>query len=148
MAGCPPIEHGTITIPRVRALPESPNMAHGTPPVLEYAAQLRGRARNLPQNVPALVGRLLVCALIEARSCQRFKLLVDRMGEGHELHAFYKELFTVEARHFREFVDLAHAEACGCRPVPEKLADELVKRGLRIPMRLTKRVRSALHPTD
>jgi tRNA-(ms[2]io[6]A)-hydroxylase len=82
----------------------------GNPPVDEYAAELRSRAQKLPKNVPPLVDRLLVCALIEARSCERFKLLLDRMGEGHELHAFYKELFAAEARHFREFVELAQGQ--------------------------------------
>ena len=50
-----------------------------------------------------------MCALIEARSCERFKLLLERMGDGHELFAFYKELFAAEARHFREFTELAVA---------------------------------------
>jgi tRNA-(ms[2]io[6]A)-hydroxylase len=95
---------------RVLEILEARKISLGTPPVDEYAAELRGRAQKLPKNVPPLVDRLLVCALIEARSCERFKLLVDRMGEGHDLYAFYKELFAVEARHFREFIDLAEAE--------------------------------------
>ena len=87
-------------------------IALGTPPVDGYAAALRARTSKLPRAtrgalVPPLVDRLLVCALIEARSCERFKLLFERL-EG-ELLAFYKELFAAEARHFREFVDLATA---------------------------------------
>jgi len=86
-------------------------IALGTPPVDEYAAALRDGAQRLPKTCSPLVDRLLVCALIEARSCERFKLLLDRMGEHHELHAFYKELFAAEARHFREYTELAIAAA-------------------------------------
>ena len=82
-------------------------IALGAPPVDEYAAALRDGAQRLPKTCSLLVDRLLVCALIEARSCERFKLLLDRMGEAHELHAFYTELFAAEARHFREYTELA-----------------------------------------
>jgi tRNA-(ms[2]io[6]A)-hydroxylase len=84
-------------------------IALGNPPVDEYAAELRAGAQRLPKTCAPIVDRLLVCALIEARSCERFKLLLDRMGEEHELHAFYKELFVAEARHFREYTELANA---------------------------------------
>jgi tRNA-(ms[2]io[6]A)-hydroxylase len=97
-------------------------IALGTPPVDEYAAELRAGAQRLPKNCPPVVDRLLVCALIEARSCERFKLLLDRMGEGHELHAFYKELFAAEARHFREYVELATA-AASTEIVEKRLAE-------------------------
>lgn len=92
---------------RVLAILVARGIPLGTPPVDEYAAALRTRVAKLPRAEGALVDRLLVCALIEARSCERFKLLCDRLGESHELHAFYKELFVAEARHFREFVELA-----------------------------------------
>jgi tRNA-(ms[2]io[6]A)-hydroxylase len=99
---------------RVLEILASRGVALGTPPVDEYAASLRRRANTLSKKcdgkiVPPVVDRLLVCALIEARSCERFKLLASRLGERHELHAFYKELFGAEARHFRELVDLAAA---------------------------------------
>jgi len=99
---------------RVVELLAARNVALGAPPVDEYAATLRDRAGKLAKSIDGrpvapLVDRLLVCALIEARSCERFKLLFDRLGERHELYAFYKELFVAEARHFREFVDLAQA---------------------------------------
>ena len=64
----------------------------------------------------ALVDRLLVGALIEARSCERFQLLADAV-EGHdaELHALWHELLASEARHYRTFVDLAVRAAGGDR---------------------------------
>ncbi len=101
---------------------EARGIGLGTPPVDEYAAALRAGAQKLPHTAPPLVDRLLVCALIEARSCERFKLLLERMGDGHELYVFYKDLFAAEARHFREFTDLAEA-AAGAELVEKRLAE-------------------------
>ena len=101
-------------------------IALGHPPVDPYAVDLRkaasktfsersgrsttARAERWRAGGAAwLVERLLVGALIEARSCERFRLLADALrvrGEG-ELAAFYEELFACEARHFRLLVDLA-----------------------------------------
>jgi tRNA-(ms[2]io[6]A)-hydroxylase len=101
---------------RVLAILEARGIDLGAPPVDEYAAELRKAASSLPRDeVGAVVDRLLVAALIEARSCERFKLLVEALAEDAEraeLYALYKELFAAEARHYRTFVDLA-IEACG-----------------------------------
>ena len=53
------------------------------------------------------VGHGLVGALIEARSAERFKKLVEALPEDDSMGAFYKELFASEARHYRLFLDLA-----------------------------------------
>jgi tRNA-(ms[2]io[6]A)-hydroxylase len=93
----------------------------GPPPVDAYAAELRRAVAALPREgaeVPALVDRLLVGALIEARSCERFKLLADATAprpEQDELHALWAELLAAEARHYRTFVDLATRAAGGDR---------------------------------
>jgi tRNA-(ms[2]io[6]A)-hydroxylase len=50
-----------------------------------------------------LLDRLLVAACIEARSCERLKLLAENVRDA----ALYAELFAAEAGHFRLFVDLA-----------------------------------------
>jgi tRNA-(ms[2]io[6]A)-hydroxylase len=96
---------------RVVALLAARGISLGPPPVDAYAAELRARAAKLPRTSSdaraAAVDRFLVCALIEARSCERFKMLLDALGDEHELHAFYKELFEAEAKHYREFCDLA-----------------------------------------
>jgi tRNA-(ms[2]io[6]A)-hydroxylase len=97
----------------------------GAPPVDEYAAELRrASARLAPQLRTPLVDRLLVGALIEARSCERFKLLFDAMeGSLHdELRAFYGELLAAEARHSRVFVDLATIAAEGDLTATDVLA--------------------------
>lgn len=53
-----------------------------------------------------LLERLLVCALIEARSCERFRVLSENM-EQVEMRDFYHTFFIAEARHYRMFLDLA-----------------------------------------
>jgi tRNA-(ms[2]io[6]A)-hydroxylase len=52
------------------------------------------------------VDRLLVAALIEARSCERFGLLRDHLDDP-ELAAFFGGLFESEARHHSTYVRLA-----------------------------------------
>jgi tRNA-(ms[2]io[6]A)-hydroxylase len=91
------------------------------PPVDAYAAELRRAAQAAPREagLPAVVDRLLVGALIEARSCERFKLLADATAgrvDVAELHALWSELLAAEARHYRTFVDLAVRAAAGDRP--------------------------------
>jgi tRNA-(ms[2]io[6]A)-hydroxylase len=89
----------------------------GPPPVDPYAVTLRKlatssadrRADRREGHASALVDRLLVASLIEARSCERFRLLAEALRERgpDDLRAFYEELLAAEARHFRTFVDLA-----------------------------------------
>ncbi len=52
------------------------------------------------------VDRLLVAALIEARSCERFCLLRDHVRDP-ELADFYGSLFESEAGHYATYVQLA-----------------------------------------
>ncbi len=54
-----------------------------------------------------LVERLLMNALIEARSCERFKILWKNIGD-EELSTFYYELMVSEAGHYKNFLQLAH----------------------------------------
>ncbi len=56
----------------------------------------------------ALMDRLLMCALIEARSCERFQLLGGGLSDP-ELAAFYQGLFESEARHYATYLKLALA---------------------------------------
>lgn len=89
---------------------EARGLVLGPPPVDEYAAQLRRAMKALPPSeLPLVVDRLLVGALIEARSCERFKLLLQVFPEScsADFRAFYEELFACEARHYRQYVDLA-----------------------------------------
>src|SRR5690606_1858960 len=53
-----------------------------------------------------LVNRLLYAALIEARSCERFRLLSQELKEA-ELREFYKNLMISEANHYTMFLGFA-----------------------------------------
>lgn len=54
------------------------------------------------------VDRLLIASLIEARSCERFRLLADHVRDRDaELAEFYAGLFESEARHHTTYVKLA-----------------------------------------
>jgi tRNA-(ms[2]io[6]A)-hydroxylase len=54
------------------------------------------------------IDRLLIAGLIEARSCERFGMLRDRLAD-RELAAFFGGLFESEARHHSTYVRLAQA---------------------------------------
>jgi tRNA 2-(methylsulfanyl)-N6-isopentenyladenosine37 hydroxylase len=95
---------------RVVAFLERRGLSLGPPPVDTYAAEVRRAMSALPDaDIPPVVDRLLVSAIIEARSSERFKLLLEALpaGTSSELRVFYEELFACEARHYRTYVDLA-----------------------------------------
>ncbi|HEY0272551.1 MAG TPA: tRNA-(ms[2]io[6]A)-hydroxylase [Chitinophaga sp.] len=54
-----------------------------------------------------LLDRLLIFALIEARSCERFRLLSEGL-EDEYLREFYRKFMVSEAGHYRLFIDLAN----------------------------------------
>lgn len=57
-------------------------------------------------RVSGLVERLLFAAMIEARSCERFKVLSENIKDP-ELSAFYRELMESEAGHYTLFIGYA-----------------------------------------
>ncbi len=61
----------------------------------------KGGSRNTQ-----LVHRLLYAALIEARSCERFKLLSEQLPDP-ELAKFYRDLMVSEANHYTMFLNFA-----------------------------------------
>lgn len=69
-----------------------------------YAQALHTQIRKTePQK---FLDTLIVSSLIEARSCERFKLLSERI-EDTELAEFYRSLLASEARHRNEFIRIA-----------------------------------------
>jgi len=69
-----------------------------------YANSLRLLVRK---GDPAeILDRLLVSALIEVRSCERFAVLAAVSGDA-ELAGFYEALFASEFGHYRVFLELA-----------------------------------------
>lgn len=70
-----------------------------------YAAGLRAAIRS--HEPGRLVDTLVVGAVIEARSCERFAALAPQLDP--ELGDFYRSLLKSEARHFRDYLELATA---------------------------------------
>lgn len=71
-----------------------------------------------------LVHRLLYAALIEARSCERFRLLSEQLSDK-KLSGFYRKLMISEAGHYKMF--LGFARKYGDRKVVDRKWDELLE---------------------
>ncbi len=72
----------------------------------EYVLQLLKFFPKGGSRVNQLVHRLLIAALIEARSCERFRLLSEKLQE-EELRDFYRNLMVSEANHYTLFLNFA-----------------------------------------
>ncbi len=113
----------------VLALLEQRGVELGRPDVDAYAAELRRATNASSDKTPAgsLADRLLVGALIEARSCERFRLLADALaGRGDPLASFYEDLFACEARHYTTLVDLA-VDVLGDEPRVRERLEEIAR---------------------
>ena len=73
-----------------------------------YAGGLRDAVRH--EEPWKLLDLLLIGALIEARSCERFAMIAPRLPE--RLGRFYGGLLASEARHFEHYIEFAKSE-CG-----------------------------------
>jgi len=80
----------------------------GKPRKDEYVEGLQKFLRKNVNREEKLIDKLLMCALIEARSCERFKLLWQNI-EDQELSQFYYELMASEAGHYVNFIELARS---------------------------------------
>lgn len=72
----------------------------------EYVERLMKIVRKGGSRPEQLVEKLLLNALIEARSCERFRLLWKEIADV-ELSKFYYELMVSEAGHYKNFLALA-----------------------------------------
>ncbi len=72
-----------------------------------YKFMKKGGSRNV-----ALIERLLFAAMIEARSCERFRVLSQNI-QDEELAGFYHELMISEAGHYTLFLKLARKLSAG-----------------------------------
>lgn len=72
----------------------------------EYVVQLMKFFPKGGSRKEHLVHRLLYAALIEARSCERFRLLSEKL-EDKELSEFYRSLMVSEANHYTMFLNFA-----------------------------------------
>ena len=71
-----------------------------------YAADLHQLVRK-GRGTEELVDRLMSSGLIEARSCERFKLLGNAVADDAELGKLYRNLWASEHGHYLSFVQLA-----------------------------------------
>ena len=74
-----------------------------------YAAELRSEIRTSEPD--KLIDTLIVGAIIEARSCERFAALAPLLDE--ELKNFYLSLLKSEARHYQDYLQLAERMSKG-----------------------------------
>lgn len=72
----------------------------------EYVNKLLSFQKKGLSKEAALLEKLLTCALIEARSCERFRLLSLHCSEAG-LRGWYHKFMVAEAEHYRLFLNLA-----------------------------------------
>lgn len=72
-----------------------------------YASKLHALADN--KEPARLIDTLIMGAIIEARSCERFYALMDYVDE--ELSQYYRYLLKSESRHFEDYLTLARLYA-------------------------------------
>lgn len=72
----------------------------------EYVDGLQKILKKGGSREQQLMEKLLMNALIEARSCERFKILWKNIAD-EELSRFYYELMVSEAGHYKNFLQLA-----------------------------------------
>jgi len=77
-----------------------------------YVNLLYGFMRKGGTPAENLVDRLLFAAMVEARSCERFKVLSENIDDS-ELASFYHELMVSEANHYTLFIGFARKYAEG-----------------------------------
>jgi len=78
----------------------------------EYVNELYSFMRKGYQRHIVLIDKLLFSALIEARSCERFKLLSEKI-QDENLSKFYYDLMVSEATHYTMFIGFARKYAQG-----------------------------------
>lgn len=64
----------------------------------------RNKTNSFPQG--QFVNKMLFAAMVEARSCERFKILSEELPE-EDLRLFYRTLMESEARHYTTFLGFA-----------------------------------------
>jgi tRNA-(ms[2]io[6]A)-hydroxylase len=72
----------------------------------EYVNELYKFMRKGHKKEIVLIDRLLFAAMIEARSCERFKILSEHIIDL-DLREFYRELMVSEASHYTTFLGFA-----------------------------------------
>ena len=105
---------------QVRSIMEDMDIAFERLTASRYAGGLREAVRD--EEPCKLLDLLLIGALIEARSCERFAKLAPKLPE--RLSRFYSGLLASEARHFEHYIAFARSE-CGAgeKEIEERLVE-------------------------
>jgi tRNA-(ms[2]io[6]A)-hydroxylase len=82
----------------------------------EYVNELYKFMRKGHKKEIVLIDRLLFAAMIEARSCERFKILSQHIND-EDLRKFYHELMISEANHYTTFLAFARKYGEGIEDV-------------------------------
>jgi tRNA-(ms[2]io[6]A)-hydroxylase len=80
----------------------------------DYVGELLQFIKRKCSREEQLVDRLLFAAMIEARSCERFRMLSERVKDK-PLAEFYRELMISEAGHYTTFIGFARKYGGYCR---------------------------------
>lgn len=91
---------------QVRSIMETMQVPFERVTASRYAGGLRDTVRA--DEPHKLLDMLLVGALIEARSCERFARLAPRLPD--KLGSFYRGLLASESRHFEHYLNFARSE--------------------------------------
>jgi tRNA-(ms[2]io[6]A)-hydroxylase len=101
---------------QVMAIMEARGIAYAQITPCRYASELRKPVRT---HEPArFIDTLIVGAIIEARSCERFAKLAPHLDE--ELQTFYLSLLKSEARHYEDYLGLAR-KAAGDKGIEDRV---------------------------
>ena len=95
----------------------------GRPPKDPYVKALLTQTRQ--GYLDHLVDRLLICSLIEARSCERLKLLAENLSDA-SLKKTYDAFWRAEATHHMLFIRLAEEAVVLHKPTSERKAKRIV----------------------
>ncbi len=106
---------------QVRSIMQEMDIAFDRLSASRYAGELRAAVRD--QEPYKLLDLLLVGALIEARSCERFARLAPQLPP--RLGKFYAGLLASEARHFEHYIHFARSECAVDEAAIDARLDEL-----------------------
>jgi tRNA-(ms[2]io[6]A)-hydroxylase len=102
------IEHFGMVVDRIKAR----GYELGRERKDDYVGELMKFIKRKCSREEQLVDRLLFAAMIEARSCERLKMLSDKINDP-ELAEFYRELMVSEAGHYTTFIGFARKYGAG-----------------------------------
>lgn len=90
----------------------------------DYVGELYKFMRKGHRKEIVLIDRLLFGAMIEARSCERFKLLSEQINDA-DLKIFYRDLMISEATHYTLFIGFARKYGSHVEDIDKRWQDWL-----------------------